>query len=630
MSAASDLLANQQSFIRDLQSDASTAISNATNDTIFPVYKDPGALAATPKYTPKTPPQPPQFQLIPPPVIGQTPEMSGSLMSISSVFSGSAPEFSARPPLMDFGTLPSQISEFTDNPPTIDTSFDFPEMPGELSQVFTPPVLGNHATPNKPQYSLPSFGAQEPGDAPTAPTDITDVFEDNFANMHRGLRLSAEAEMDAFLAKINPKYHSQMGKIEAQLERYLAGGSGMRPEVEDAIYSRAREKNDVEAARVRDAAYAEAASRGFTLPSGALISAVGRARQEAANNNLKAASDIVVMQAEMEQKNLQFAVSTSADIRKNAVSAMLTLYQTSLSLVGQAMDYAKNVANSLIQIYDAEVKAFSVRLDLYKTQASVYETKSRTAMIVVDLYKAEIQALEALTNVDKAKVDIYRAQLGSLQTYADIYKAKVDAVVSEASLEKLKIDLYQGQVQAYTAKVQAKSAEWQGYQARLSGEESKAKLFATQADAFNAQVNAFKAQIEASAEQIKGETAYNSGVVQELVARIGAYEADIKAQTAVAAANTENLRQFFTAHRGMLDHAIAVENMSLEGYKVTTQAAADNYRAKVQGATAEMSAKASALNGLAGIHDAILKVYSGPASAAAAGMNSLASINFDE
>ncbi|MCU9611831.1 hypothetical protein OEK97_28405, partial [Escherichia coli] len=78
------------------------------------------------------------------------------------------------------------------------------------------------------------------------------------------------------------------------------------------------------------------AARGFTLPTGALTSALQQARQAGADNNAQAARDIVVLQAELEQKNLQFAITTSAGLRTMIVNASAAYMQHVVSIFSQS------------------------------------------------------------------------------------------------------------------------------------------------------------------------------------------------------------------------------------------------------------------------------------------------------
>jgi hypothetical protein len=629
MSAAQTLLDDMQGFITTLQDSAGTAMVNAS----IAVAQAKPALVT---YTPITPPHP--YDLTDPPDaptfdpidldLPPDPEPMGELIVIAEPNTDTAPTLDATAPQLDFGTLPNQLAAFSGSLPGITTEFDFPDAPTDI--IIASPNLLTVTAPDAPAKTPIDFNEVAPVIDATAPTDLEARMQSSYRTASHDTINMVEGYMDSYLTKMNPEYHTQMARIESQLATYLAGGTGLATDVEDAIYARAQAKNDLEAKRVQDAAFADNAARGFTLPSGAMTSALARARQDAANNNAKAANEIVIMQAEMEQKNLQFAVTTSAALRATAVNALLSYMQGLNSINTMAMDYAKSILSAMVQVYDVQVKAFSLKLDAYKAAATVFEVKSRAAALAVEVYKAEVQAMEGTTHVNRNLVDIYKAQISAKQSLTDLYKTQVEATVSQASLEKLKIDLFQSQVQAYAAQVQAKSAEWQGYQARLSGEESKVKAYATQVDAYNGEVGAFKAKTEGITEQIKAQTARNNAIIQEYTARVNAYETDVKAKAAVASANIDGQRQVLTGYQAQVSFAVAQANLAVEAYKANVDATSLNAKTNMDMQVANVNSGLGQMKALTDIHGEILKVYSGPASAAAAGMNSLAAINFDE
>ncbi|MDB5885165.1 MAG: hypothetical protein JWR74_1336 [Polaromonas sp.] len=620
------LISNAQGYAQSVTSDASSALNDATNLVLSVGYSVPNFypvdLPSTPATTAGlTAPVLTDVALDLPSEPGAAP----AFQDISAIEAGPLPVLTAALPTLTLPTAPAQLSEFLAAAPGIETSFAFPSPPDVLmNPLIEAPVLPDRAAPTAPQVMLPVFDVGSPVDTTVAPTDLEGKFRAGYSDAALSTISMLDGFLDAQLTKMNPRFHEQMGLIETQLARYLAGGTGFKPEVEDAIYSRAREKNDREAARVRDAGYGEAASRGFTLPTGALMAGMARARQEAANNNLKAASDIVAMQAEMEQKNLQFAVTTSASLRTAMLQASLSYHQNLISINGQALDCAKSILSAIIETYNTGVKAFSLKLDAYKAEAVVYETRLKSAMAGIELYQAELKALEILTTVDRAKVEVYRARIESLRAYADVYKSQIDAVLGRASLEKLKLDLFQAQVQAYSARVQGKNAEWQGYTAAIGGQNAKAQLYRTQVDGFGAQVQAYKAGIEAKSEVVRAAAATNRARADQYAATLSGYAAVVQARGEKARTQLENQRQEVIAFQVQSQVAIANAQVQNEYYKSVSMVGIENAKmqmtAMIQGADSQRAFGQA----VAQLGTSAAQVYSGLASAAMSGMNSFA------
>jgi len=630
MGAAKELLDDQQKFITDLQSSSGTMQGNAMNNIL-------SSRPANVTYTPYVPPQPFRGPQPPKPPtftdigldLPQDPDKMGKLVEVSEANQDTAPTFTDAPPTLEFGNTPNALAEFQGRAPGLTSNFEFPQPPGGLGNVIPLPVLSTPVMPDAPTIAAVNFDELSPINDAAAPTDLNGTFASAFTTRSQETLTGVNAQLDAYLKHHYPEHHSQVARIEAQLTKYLAGGTGLKAEVEDAIYARGRAKNDAEAQRVQNSALADMAARGFTLPSGVGNATMARARQDAANNNAKMVNEIAIAQAEMEQKNLQFAVTTSAALRATAIQSMLGYMQSVVSIHSMALDYAKGILGAVVQVYDLQIKSFSLKLDAYKAAANVYDIKVRASGQLIEIYKGQLQAVETLVGVDRTKVDIYKAQIDSMKSLSDLYKTQVEVVVSKASLEKLKIDLFQAQVQTYAVQVQAKNSEWQGYQARLSGEEAKAKIFTAQVEAFNGKVGAYKSKTDGISEKIKSEAARNNATIQEYAARVSAYEAQVRAKTAVASGNIENQRQRLTGYKGEIDYAIADASMALEAYKANVQAAATNATTSAQVQLENAKVGVASMGALSTVFGEILKVYSGPATAAAAGMVALASINED-
>lgn len=527
-------------------------------------------------------------------------------------------------PVLNFPSAPSGIG-LAPLAPTLNTDFVFPEPPPELSNALPQaPVLPNRTEPTAPDIILPSFMAQAPEHVGDAPTDAQGTMDAIYFDKSQILQANAKAYVDQWIDQYSPEYHSQMAAIEAQLSRYLAGGTGLDDAVENAIYERARGKNDADARRVRDQAYGDAAGRGFTLPTGALMSAAQSARQAAADNNARAAAEIVVMQAEMEQKNLQFAVSASTALRNAMIGAALSYMQNTISVNGQAIDYAKSVFSNIVELYNASIRVFTARIDAYKSYASVYETELRAALARLDVYKAEISALEAMTTVDRAKVDAYRAQIDATTAVVGLYRAQIEAVQGRVSLEKLKLDVFQTQVQAFGAEVQAKNSEWNGYNAALSGEESKVKIYSAQQSAFNSQLDGYRAVISARVAESESVTRTNQANASLYASTLQGYTARVGAEADKSRALNDNNRVAMTAYEKELSAFMSTVQLTLAKYKAESDARVQNATSDLTAQLETVKAKLSFGSTMAQLSNDGAHIYGQLASSAMAGMNSLA------
>lgn len=552
--------------------------------------------------------------------IPAVPDAPTGLEDIGALDIGQTPEFRAEAPTINLPNTPSPIGAGP-AAPIIATDFEFPESPNFL--IPEAPVAQDHGVPVAPVVSFPVFEAQLPeqiGEAPDATTEMLAAYGDNM----QYVRANVEGIARAWVEAEHPGHYQRILTLNDKLNDLLQSRStGMPTEIETAIQSKYQSDNDRSAERLRQTAYAEAASRGFTLPSGALMGAVARARTEAHIANVKGATDLAVSKLDMEQRNLQFAVTTAQGLYQAVTSAAAAYVGSVLSMNAQALDFSKTMASSIIEVYNASVSVFQAKMDAYKTQASVFETRIKEASEKVSVYRAEIAALEALTNVDQSKVATYRAQIDAAQSVIGIYQANIDAVKSRASLEKLKIELFQAQAQAYGSQVQAKNAEWSAYTAQIGGEEAKAKVYSTQVGAFNAQVDAYRTTIQAKVSQIDAVSRSNQAKSELFNTAMRGYSAQVDAESARSRAHNDNNRAVLTEYQRLLAVTEAQTRLDLAVYgaesEVKIKNAVGDFEAKVKGAEFELG-KAEAIARTASDGS---RIYGTLAGSAMAGISTL-------
>lgn len=624
--SAESLIANAQAYASGVVSDAKSVLNSANNLVLSIGYSYPN-------------PEPVDFPTAPPSSVDLTlpvfdainldlpaePGVAPEFQDIGTVEVGALPVLTDAAPTLVLPTLPSQIAPFNQTAPSINTSIAFPEPPDQLLHpTFDAPVLVDRQEPGKPNVMLPSFDAVQPTGIPSAPTDLAASFDAAYRNAAPSTITMLNGYVDDFIAKHDPSYFTRMEKVQAQLDKYLAGGTGFSPAVEDAIYSRARGKNDAEARRSRDSALQDAAARGFTMPPGAALAIIRGARQAGADNNARAATDIAIKQAEIEQANLQFVVTTSAGLRATMLNAALSYHQNLMGINSQALDYAKSVLGSIIETYNTAVRIYSLKLDGYRTEASVYETRLKAAMAGIELYQVEIQALTALTNVDRAKVDVYKARLEGLNSLANVYRAQIDAVTGRVSLEKLKLEVFQAQAQAYATVVQGKNAEYQGYSAAIEGQSAIAKIYATRVDAYQAELGGYKAGIEAKTAAVQAAALTNKSRAENYGATISGYSSVVQARGEVARTKLEGQRQQLQAFTAQAQAVESDARVKIEYYRATSSTAIENARMNLTAQVQQSESQRSFGQTIAQLGQYTSAAYTSLASASMAGMNSLA------
>lgn len=582
MASAEQIIDANQGYAEAVLGSAESALQAASNAITGVGYAQPVVelepLESPPDVPePGTPPalQGAEFTL--PTAPGDAPEYQ----DVGTLDVSGAPSQTAQAPVIQLPARPTEMAAFTGQLPTIHTDVQFPEPPDQLENpLFPEPVIAERAVPVKPNVMLPVFDNAAPIWDGQAPPDLSGEMERAYRSMGPTMVAALDGQVDAMLAKYCPRYHSSLETLELKLSMFIDGGTALAPDVERALIERGRDRDQGEYRRVRESAWEEAAKRGFTLPSGALMSAIGKARQSAGDNFSRASVEVVVKQAELEQQNTQFALTQSLNLRQSILSAMLGFHGNLIQINAQALDFAKAVANLLVETFNVKARAFQAQVEAWRAEAAVYETRLKGALALIDLYKAEIDALQALTQVDVARVNVYRARIDSLQALANVYRTRVDAIVSKAQLEKLKIDLFGAQVQAFTAQTNAKANEWNGFKAAIDGEDSKVRLFSAQVQADGQAVTIWKAKVEAQAQAADAAARTNDSRARQYEAAWNAYRSVVGARGDVARTKLENERQELIAFQ-------TVENAKLG--RAQSAAAIYKARADVQIGYAEVT-----------------------------------------
>lgn len=315
-----------------------------------------------------------------------------------------------------------------------------------------------------------------------------------------------------------PEYRSEiLDEVKTRVSAMLQGGTGLPPEIEAALFARAREREDNAALAQMQQITDQWAARGFSLPSGVLDKQLDAVREQ---NRLKASElnrDVLVQAATWEIENLRFAV------------------QQGLALEQMTINLFLNTANRLF-----EAAKFRV-----ESEISVFNAR-------VALFNARISAFGALAEFVKAKLSVVSAQTDLFQARAGLYKTAVEAAHVKVQIAAQQFDAYKTEIQAYAEQIGAEKAKFQAYEAQLSGEETKVKAYAAlvgavgeKADvavkqnrlkleaaeakikAYNTQLAGFKAQLDASLGQAQFET-------QSYAARVDAFKAENSAAVSQA------------------------------------------------------------------------------------------------
>jgi hypothetical protein len=246
------------------------------------------------------------------------------------------------------------------------------------------------------------------GRAPAAPT-VDDIPID----------LPAEPTVDLpTIPDVDSTATSIINAVFAKLLADVQNGTyGIDTADEQALWERARDR---EAAALRDAAEQireEFTSTGFSLPPGAMVKAMNKARKTYYDNIANTNREIAIKRAELYR-----------DARRFAIEQIMKLEEVLLANITAKLEAAK----AIVTIYQTQVEAWKARLEVEKIQKNI-EVEVYKGQ--VDGYRAEIQGIVSSFELgQKAREDEYRSIVNALSANTEVAKLLFSELAEQAKL----------------------------------------------------------------------------------------------------------------------------------------------------------------------------------------------------
>lgn len=207
-----------------------------------------------------------------------------------------------------------------------------------------------------------------------------------------------------------PDVFGELTTLRAVIADMLATGTGLPADIEAAMWQRDVDRLNDDATKQFDEAANTWAMRGFMLPPGALIAAGLGVQRDLADRVAAQSRDVAIKQADLIQKNRQFAVDEGVKLAQAEADVALKLVDAFIAR-----------ANLRLQYVLGQLRAFEVaaQVDLARVQvvATVFETQLKRDIAAFDAQAKALQ-LDITAKTEFAKVDIalYQANIQAWST----------------------------------------------------------------------------------------------------------------------------------------------------------------------------------------------------------------------
>ena len=190
--------------------------------------------------------------------------------------------------------------------------------------------------------------------------------------------------------------------ILTKIQTDLAGGSGLGAAVEAALYQRDADRKQAANEKAYAAGVSEIASKALSFPQYAMQNLSNQMAAEILRQEHASSNEIVISQAELAQKNTQFAVETGGTILTGLTKAEADIYESMVR--AQTAWYNALTANNEAQLKVAELELRKVTEQLKATLEGTVSINSVREKITNGLLGATAQTMASALNAVNTSV----------------------------------------------------------------------------------------------------------------------------------------------------------------------------------------------------------------------------------
>jgi hypothetical protein len=459
-----------------------------------------------------------------------------------------SPTITYTPPQIDVASFLRPVAPTAPALPTIDTAV--PAAPAledvELGTLPAAPVRPDfsgmaYTRPAAPNVALPQAPADtdvvlDPITVPDAPElvmpELPELYELNmpvigdlavpeFEGIRPTLQLTAPERTFNWQAQAYDA--TTINTIRTQLGNMAATGQALPLAIEQAIFERARNREDTLSQQQVAEASDALAARGLRQPAGLLFKALDRIRASARQQASTASRDIAIEQARMNVEAVRFAVA-------QGIALESTMLQNHLGMQGLLLDAAKAAQAVVIDLFNAEVALHNAQWEGFRAEAQVYESRIRALAAQVDLDRARIEAEKAKGDVNESLVRAYGERVRALGELVNWHRAQVEAARARGEINSQRLEQVRLRVQTYGEQVNGYGRVWDAYRAQTDAEANSLRYFETMGNVYAQDVQAWRGQVDAQGERARTAIAVQNQRLEHFRAVLAGLTTRVQAQ----------------------------------------------------------------------------------------------------
>lgn len=402
-----------------------------------------------------------------------------------------------------------------------------PSRPADLDVTLDPVTV-----PQAPAFVMPADPVLYALDLPTIPDLQIPVFS--------GVRptMNLQAPTDGINWSYQTYDTTEINTIKGQLHAMTINGLALPAAIEQAIFDRARGREDLLGEQQVQEATRALASRGLRQPAGLFARTLDRIRTTARIASSGASRDLAVEIAKENIEAIKFGLS-------QAILLESTLLQQHVAIQGLLLDAAKAAHAALVSIFEAQVTLHNAQWEGFKAEAQVYESTLRALATQVDILKARIDAEKVKGDINEGLVRAYGEKVRALSSLADMYRAQVEAAKAQGEINVQRLEQVRIRLQAYGIDVDAYGKQWDAFKTQTDAEATGIRYYEALGNVYGNRVQAVRAIGDIQNQRTQSQIAANGQTLDlfkttlaGIGMRVQAQVANVDAATKVFSAET--------------------------------------------------------------------------------------------
>lgn len=201
-------------------------------------------------------------------------------------------------------------------------------------------------------------------------SEIQDAFDHAFGAFNDALKPQILGYLDEFFPDIAEAVRTGS---DQWIVDTIQNGRYVPVDVENSIWNRERDREVQDAQRAEQSLVNATASRGFSMPTGALAASIAANQQELAKKMNTIGRDIAIKDFDIANENTKFAIQQAVSLRASFVGALADFIRLATVQPNQAVDYAKLMLSAKTGIYDTAVRLYSAQVSAEEMRTGVLQ-----------------------------------------------------------------------------------------------------------------------------------------------------------------------------------------------------------------------------------------------------------------